>query len=315
MSTETATEETILDRTAEMLSQSPAVWCFYQGIPDPLEGVNKLGLAIARSGVFGPMCDDLGRVIAIHCMVERISPFVFMRDYHVVQNKLVMKADAMLARFRRAGGTHEILERSGAAAVLLLIHGKQQYKSSYTWEEARIEAYPYTGARKTLKSTWATPRGRMQMLWSRAISDGVRALCPEVIAGIYTPEDMGEIVEPSNTASEITAVTEEAMALARTSRPEATEPEPTLVALPDPTTTADKYTMNTAAVDVAEISDPSITIEQLEEMMTMKESLEYDDKTWSEILGRIGVGTVHDMSTAEGERVNVFLRRQKAETA
>lgn len=32
----------------------------------------------------------------------------------------------------------------------------------------------------------------MQMLWARVVSDGVRAMAPEVVAGYYTPEELDE---------------------------------------------------------------------------------------------------------------------------
>ena len=47
---------------------------------------------------------------------------------------------------------------------------------------------------KTYKDNWATPRSRMQMLWARVVSDGVRTMAPEICSGIYTPEETADIV-------------------------------------------------------------------------------------------------------------------------
>jgi len=45
------------------------------------------------------------------------------------------------------------------------------------------------------------------MLWARAVSDGVRALCPEVNTGTYTPEEIADFEElPQRTMQESPAV-------------------------------------------------------------------------------------------------------------
>jgi hypothetical protein len=37
----------------------------------------------------------------------------------------------------------------------------------------------------------------MQTLWARAISDGVRTLAPEIVSGIYTPEEIEDTATPA----------------------------------------------------------------------------------------------------------------------
>ena len=45
------------------------------------------------------------------------------------------------------------------------------------------------GGKPELKAQWATNRGRMQMMAARVVSDGIRAIMPEVNEGRYTPEE------------------------------------------------------------------------------------------------------------------------------
>jgi hypothetical protein len=40
----------------------------------------------------------------------------------------------------------------------------------------------------------------MQMLWARAVSDGVRTVDPGVVAGIYTPEEVNEFADDTGAA-------------------------------------------------------------------------------------------------------------------
>ena len=51
------------------------------------------------------------------------------------------------------------------------------------------------GQKPPLKAKYSTPRARMQMLWARCVSDGVRVVAPECVQGIYTPEETSDFVE------------------------------------------------------------------------------------------------------------------------
>ena len=55
------------------------------------------------------------------------------------------------------------------------------------------------GQTPPLKAKYSTPRARMQMLWARCVSDGVRVVAPECVQGIYTPEETADFTEISAT--------------------------------------------------------------------------------------------------------------------
>jgi len=164
---------------------------FYQRIADPIDAVNKLGLAFSQSRMFGCKNDSQGRVLAMACLAERRSPVDLMREYHLIEGNLTMKADVMLSRFHAVGGEHTIVARSPERAAILLKFRRQKQEFEFTWEEAKLEPYVYCKDAKTLKDNWSTPRRRMQMLWARLVSDSVRAFAPQCVAGQYTPEDFG----------------------------------------------------------------------------------------------------------------------------
>lgn len=163
---------------------------FYDRIADPLAAADQLGTWFHKSGMVG--CSlDAGRVLALACMSMKKSPFEIMQKYHIIDGKLSMRADAMLAEFNRLGGDHEILQRDeDRVAVRLTWNGKKS-EFAFTWTEAEKE--PFTKAKGgKVKDNYATPRARMQMLWARLVSDAVRAVCPQVNSGIYTPEENGD---------------------------------------------------------------------------------------------------------------------------
>lgn len=165
----------------------------YERITDPMAAVAAMGSFLAKSGMFGCENVEQGNVIALTCMTERMSPLGFKRKFHLVEGNPSMKADYMLGEFRTRGGKHRVLSRTAEKAeVELLAAGDDKwYSFAFTWEEAQLE--PFVKNNKGgFKKNWATPRARKETLWARVISEGVHTLMPEVVAGVYTPEENGD---------------------------------------------------------------------------------------------------------------------------
>jgi hypothetical protein len=78
--------------------------------------------------------------------------------------------------------------------VVEIAYDGQTYTESLSWEDVQQERYIYAKD-GSLKDNWATPRGRRQMLWARVISEAVRTLAPEIVAGTYTPEETHDFVD------------------------------------------------------------------------------------------------------------------------
>lgn len=178
---------------------------FYERIADPLAAIKQLGNSIALSKIFN--CENVaqGEVFAMECLARREPPLSLAERYHVIFGKLSMKADAMLAGFYELGGKHRQLSRTGDLASIELTIGGQTQAYSLSWEEAQQEPFVYEGkdadvikaleskGKLAIKAKYRTPRARMQMLWARVVSDGVRAMCPQVNCGRYTPEEIDDI--------------------------------------------------------------------------------------------------------------------------
>jgi hypothetical protein len=170
----------------------------YERCGDPLAAVKEMGLAIAKSRMFGCESVEQGMVFAWECFSRKCSPLSLTETYHVIDGKLAMRADAMLARFIEQGGRHVIIERSPDRAAVQLLQDGETQAFSFTWEEAQAEGLP--NGKNGIKTNWSTPRRRMQMLWARVVSDGVRAMAPQVCAGAYTPEDFGHSIDNQDDA-------------------------------------------------------------------------------------------------------------------
>lgn len=203
--------------------------------PTALATIDALGTSIAKSQLFGCSNVEQGKVIAMTCLAKSSDPMSLAQRYDIIQGNLSMKADAMLADFRTvAGGSHRIIERTPEAAEVELIdrEGNAQ-RFRLTWEEAQAE--DFTKDKKgEVKANYAFPRKRMQMLWARVTSDGVRAMAPEVVAGIYTPEEISDYPELENDSvgetPVVATVAPETQPQASSTEPEAEEAEYVTVA-------------------------------------------------------------------------------------
>ena len=171
----------------------------YQQIADPVSAIETIGKAITLSRIFGCQNESQGQVLALECLAKRLPPLALAEQYHLIDGKLSMKADAMLAGFEDADGQYEIKEYSPDACEIIFSRGKNQLTVRITWEMAQQEKWPF-GKGKELKTNWSTSIGRQDMLWARVVSRGVRRLAPGVVCGRYTPEEITDIGDDQPTA-------------------------------------------------------------------------------------------------------------------
>jgi len=188
--------------------------------PLPLTSISEVSTAgdlLAKSGMFGARNPAEGFVIAAMCQQAGLSYIEFMEKYHFFHGRISMRADAMLANLLEHGGSYKIIKRTPDAASVQMKYGAAEGTFSFTWEEALAEPFIYRGGpseqekqlerpveERNIKSKYATPRSRMQMLWARVVSDGVRTVCPIAVSGHYTPEEVSDFgdEQPKPTAAE-----------------------------------------------------------------------------------------------------------------
>ena len=141
-------------------------------------------------------------VLAWHCLAEGISPLEFSKRYHLIGGKLTMRADYMHAAFRNAGGRIEWLNtgEDGIEAVgnFYAEDEDKPVRVAFNIEDARKllgkNAKHNCDAIDAPGSGWTKDRGAM--LRARVISKGIRMVAPEVIAGVYTPDEL-EAIAPA----------------------------------------------------------------------------------------------------------------------
>ena len=161
-----------------------------------MQDIVAAGHLVAQSGMLGVTNPAEGFIVVATCIQEGMSLLKFSERYNVICGRCSMKAEAMLSRLLELGGEYKVLARDPEKASVSLKYKSAEYTSTLTWADAQQESYTRQKDGRTLKDNWSTPRRRMQMLWARAVSDGVRVVCPLATRGTYTPEEVMDFDDP-----------------------------------------------------------------------------------------------------------------------
>ena len=162
----------------------------------PIQSMAEMATAgqlLAQSGVFGINNAAAGFVIMAVCQQEKISLLEYLRTYHTVNNRPTMRADKMLAKYKQIGGKYKIIENSTERAAAVFEFEGNTYEWDYTIEDAKRTGDALDGKGK-LKDNYA--KRPDDMLWNRLVSRSLRKLAPEIVAGMYTPEEMQDAHQP-----------------------------------------------------------------------------------------------------------------------
>lgn len=147
----------------------------------PFVDIERMAMAIAKSGLFGVKTPEQACALMLIAQAEGMHPAIAARDYHVIQGRPALKADAMLARYQQAGGKVEWIEYTDNRVSARFSHPLGgSVEVTWTIEQAKL-------ANLAGRDIWKQyPRA---MLRARVVSEGVRTTFPGVAVGIYTPEE------------------------------------------------------------------------------------------------------------------------------
>lgn len=148
-----------------------------------MSDMERMAQSIVKSGLFGVKSVDQAITLMLVAQAENLHPATAARDYHVIQGRPALKADAMLARFQQAGGKVEWESYTDAKVSGNFSHPQSPKPVLIEWT---IEMAKKIGLAN--KDNWKNyPRA---MLRARVISEGVRTCYPAIATGIYTPEEV-----------------------------------------------------------------------------------------------------------------------------
>ena len=145
--------------------------------------MEQMATAIAASGLFG--MKDKNSVLALMAVAqaEGLHPATAARDFHIIQGRPALKADAMLARFQNAGGKVEWKEYTDEQVTGVFSH-PDGGNLAVTWT---IGQATKIGLVKPGSGWQKFPRA---MLRSRCISEGIRSVFPGSVTGFYSPDEV-----------------------------------------------------------------------------------------------------------------------------
>lgn len=147
----------------------------------------SIGETFYKSGMFQDIKSAQQAVVKIMAGAEMgISPFQAMSGIHIIQGKPTIGAGLMASRVKASGKyNYKVTEMSDKVCTIDFIENGQSIgTSSFTIEDAK---------KAGTKNLDKFPRN---MLFARAMSNGVRWFCPDIYEGpVYVPEEMESITE------------------------------------------------------------------------------------------------------------------------
>ncbi len=172
----------------------------------PMDQMQAMAKSLVDGKLFGFKNVQEAVSIMLIAQAEGRSPALAIRDYHIIQGKPALKADAMLARFQQEGGVVNWVEYSDTKVSGEFSHPKSSPKPvTITWT---IEQAKRIGIAN--KDTWRNyPRAMMR---ARCISEGVRTVYPGIAVGIYTIEEVQDFSREKDitpTAGAVDSLTED----------------------------------------------------------------------------------------------------------
>jgi hypothetical protein len=175
--------------------------------PTDVNDLMRLGAVLAQSGMFADARQEAQAVVKILAGAEMgFGAISAMTGIHVIQGRVTVGANLMAAAVKKSG--------------------KYDYRvTEHSEKECGIEFFQNVGGKmESLGVSWFTiedarragtknlDKYARNMLFARAMSNGVRWYCPDALGGapVYTPEEMGaDTDEEGNIVQAAAAVVEQ----------------------------------------------------------------------------------------------------------
>ena len=159
----------------------------------PYQVQERMAHSLVKSGLFGLQGVDQALALMAIAEAEGKHPAIIARDFNIIQGRPAKKAEAMMRDFCAAGGTVKWHALDDTIADATFAH-PQGGTARITWDMARAQQAGLTSRGDMYRKY---PRA---MLRSRCVSEGVRTVAPFATSGVYTPEEVGDMVNETPAA-------------------------------------------------------------------------------------------------------------------
>lgn len=166
-----------------------------------MSDVERAAKAMSASGFFKDSTQAAQAVVKILAGQELgFGPFASMTGVNIIQGKPVLAANLLAAAVKRAGKyNYRVTTQTEKECVLTWYEGSESVgTSSFTMDEA-------ARAGLSTKDNWK--KYPSDMLFARALSRGQKRYAPDVFNGatVYTPDEMGAVVNDEGNVIEVQA--------------------------------------------------------------------------------------------------------------
>ena len=153
----------------------------------PIAELMNMAKAFAESGMFADTKSAAQAIVKIQAGQEiGIPPFAAMTGIHIIQGKPTIGAGLIASRVKGSGKyDYKVIEASEKVCSIDFYQGANKIgNSTFTIEDAK---------KALTKNIDKFPKN---MLFARAISNGVKWYCPDIFSGpVYVPEEMPSVTE------------------------------------------------------------------------------------------------------------------------
>jgi hypothetical protein len=153
----------------------------------PLSDIMNIGKAFAESGMFADTKSAAQAIVKIQAGQEiGIPPFAAMTGIHIIQGKPTIGAGLIASRLKGSGKyDYRVITNDEKLCSIDFYQGKDLIgNSTFTIDDAK---------KAGTKNLDKFPKN---MLFARAISNGVKWYTPDIFSGpVYVPEEMPTITE------------------------------------------------------------------------------------------------------------------------
>ncbi len=158
-----------------------------------LAEVKEMAKTVTRSGLYG-MTEAQCETLMLICQAEGCHPIEALRRYHIIEGRPAMRADYMHAVFQAHGGRLNWLESTPETCTAEFWH--PMFHPEPTRFTVTMKELNDSGVTRGKEGTKANYRRHpRQMLRARVLTEGIRAIDPGVIVGMYSDEEV-ESLEP-----------------------------------------------------------------------------------------------------------------------
>jgi len=153
-----------------------------------IDDVERLAKIATASGLCRVKRPEEAAVILLTGRELGLSPMQSLRGIYVVNGTPVLSADLLVAVVRRSGlcGSWRVTESTPERCTITTTRVGETEPSTRTWTMADAKRANVTG-----KPIWS--QYPAQMLRHRCAADLAREVYPDVVLGLYTPEEMDSV--------------------------------------------------------------------------------------------------------------------------